>query len=71
VIYAIFGLFAVAGLTMLIAPGPWKRWQDRGGLFGPRPIKAKAFLLSEEGWRAYGIGLILMAAFLAYYWYST
>jgi len=59
------GLF---GFTMVAFPRVWREWSDRRYALSKRPIKIDALQLRSDGaWRAFGIGIILVAIFAGRY----
>ena len=54
------------GFTMIAFPGVWRKWGE--WRYTTSKIKVDSLQLRSDGaWRAFGIGIMLLAIFLAWY----
>ena len=65
IIFIPLGFFA---FTMIAFPSAWREWSDQRYATSKKPIKIDSLQLRSDGaWRAFGIGIMLFAIFVAWY----
>jgi hypothetical protein len=60
------------GISMLVWPRMWAERARRQYQRSTKPIKTESLLLKSDGaWRAFGIGMFIIAGIFGYYMWTT